>query len=84
MRLLYKIQSVNVVYENDRCLFRDNYGTVSTLRGQQANFLCNVKQQVRLSVVDEMFAFLGDTQREMVLTHVGISYRSYCQGSSSQ
>jgi len=63
MPLRYKVQSVNAVYENHRCLVREYYETINTLCGQQANFFFNVKQLVKLSVVDEMFAFLGDTQR---------------------
>jgi hypothetical protein len=57
-----KVQSVNAVYENHRCLFREYDETINKLSGQQANFLFNVKKLVKLSVVDEMFAFLGDTQ----------------------
>jgi hypothetical protein len=58
-----KVQSVNAVYENHRCLFREYGETINTLCGKKANFLVNVKQLVKISVVDEMFAFLGDTLR---------------------
>jgi len=61
MLLRYKVQSVNAVYENHRCLFQEYFETINTICGQQVPF--NVKQLVKLSVVDRMFAFLRDKVR---------------------
>jgi len=63
MLLRYKVQPVNAVYENHRCLFQEHYETINTICGQQADFPFSVKQLVKLSVVDEMFAFLRDKVR---------------------